>query len=257
MSELRYNSKVEKIYSRNRVIIPKIKYFKLRDNNKSKINNKSFDKITKNKWIKLIIIFLIEILVAKNIIDSLNPVVNNQCINKAKNIATMITNQQATIVMENYKYEDLAVAIKDDNGKIQMIKLNIIPVNEIISDVAVNIQKELNNVDSTQLSIRLGSFSGIKLLSGIGPKINIRISSIGNVETNLKSEFKSAGINQTLHQIYLEIECEIAVLTPYDSVSEKIKNQILIAESIIVGDIPNSYYNFNGADGSDAVRAID
>ena len=255
MSVPKYHNKMEKIYSRNRIIIPKIKFFKIKGSRKLKNNDKNFD--GKNKWIKLIIILLVELLVARNIINSLNPIINTQCINRAKNIATMITNEQATIVMENYKYEDLAVAIKDDNGKIQMIKLNIIPVNEIISDVAINIQDELNNLDSTLLEIRLGSFSGIKLLSGMGPKINIRISSIGNIETNLKSEFKSAGINQTLHQIYLEIECEIAVLTPYDSVSEKIKNQILIAESIIVGDIPSSYYNFNGADSSDAIRAVD
>ena len=55
----------------------------------------------------------------------------------------------------------------------------------------------------------------------------------------------------------MEIECEILVLTPYDSLSERIKNQVLIAESIIVGDIPDSYYNFNGTDSSDALKAID
>ncbi len=186
-----------------------------------------------------------EITIARVIISAINPIIKNQCINQAKNIATIISNEQATVVMGNYKYEDLATIIRDDSGKIQMIKLNIIPVNEIISDVAIKIQEELNNTDSTKIAIRLGSFSGSKLLSGFGPKINIRISSAGNVETNLKSEFKTAGINQTLHQIYLEIKCEIKILTPYETVCESIFNQVLIAESVIVGDIPTNYYDIN------------
>lgn len=255
MSIVKFHKKEDKIYSRKRIIIPKINYYRADKLGKPK----NFNIVTNNpkKFFRLFVILIIEILVSRNIIVSLNPIINNQCLNKAKNLATIITNEQATVVMENYKYEDLAVVIKDDSGKIQMIKLNIIPVNEIISDVALKIQNELNNVDSTNIGIRMGSFSGIKLFSGVGPKISFRMSSIGNVETNLKSQFKTAGINQTLHQIYLEISCEILVLTPYDSVSEKIYNQILIAESIIIGEIPGSYYNFNGADNNDAIRAID
>lgn len=255
MSIVKYNNNTEKIYSRKRIIIPKIRFYKTGRKDEFRKSRKSNKKL--KSFIRLIAIFVLELVVARSILNALNPIINNQCLNKAKSIATIITNEQATIVMENYKYEDLAVVMKDDSGKIQMIKLNIIPVNEIISDVALRTQNELNSIDSTQIGIRLGSFFGIKLFSGMGPKINIRISSIGNVETNLKSEFKTAGINQTLHQIYLEIECEILVLTPYDSLSERIRNQVLIAESIIVGDIPNSYYNFDGTDSSDALKAID
>ena len=150
--------------------------------------------------------------------------------------------------MNKYKYEDLAEIVKDDSGKIQMVKLNVIPVNQITAEVITNVQKKFNEVDGTKITIRLGSFLGIKLFSGIGPKINIRASSVGNVEANLKSEFFTAGINQTLHQIYLEITCNMVVLTPYDNVTEKITNKILIAEAIIVGEIPSSYYNLNSSD---------
>ena len=73
--------------------------------------------------------------------------------------------------------------------------------------------------------------------------IKIVISSIGNVETDLRSEFTAQGINQTLHRIYLNLECEVTILTPYDSINEKIDNQVLIAESVIIGNIPASYYN--------------
>lgn len=249
MSTIKYHNKNEKIYSRKRIIIPRVQYYKTNNTNKNYKNQKSI--------IKILIIFIIEILVARNIINAINPIIDTQCVNQAKNIATIITNEQSSIVMGKYKYEDLATVIKDDNGKIQMVKLNIIPVNEIISDVAIRVQNELNNVETADMGIRLGSFSGSKLLSYFGPKINIKISCIGNVETDLKSEFKSVGINQTLHQVYLDIDCEVMILTPYNTKNEKIKNQVLIAESIIVGEIPNTYYNLDGVDSSSAMKIIE
>lgn len=248
----KYHNKMEKIYSRNRIRLPKFEFY---NNGNIRKNNKMPKK--QKVLFKVIAILLVEIIVAYSVINAIDPIVKRQCSNKAKSIATIISNEQATIVMENYRYEDLAVVIKDDAGKIQMVKLNIIPVNEIISDVAIKIQQELNNVDNASFGIRLGSFTGIKLLSGSGPYVKIKMSTIGNVETELKSEFKTAGINQTLHQIYLDITCDVSILTPFNSTTEEIKNQILIAESIIVGEIPSSYYNFNGTDNKDALEVIE
>jgi len=101
-----------------------------------------------------------------------------------------------------------------------------------------------------------GSFTGVKLLSGRGPGIKIRISSIGNVKTDLKSEFSSKGINQTLHRVYLEVDSEISILTPFDSITKSISNQILIAENIIIGDIPETYYNLEGLSQDDAMEVM-
>lgn len=68
----------------------------------------------------------------------------------------------------------------------------------------------------------------------------------GSVETDLKSEFKEAGINQTLHRIYLEVKCKVTILTPYNTIAETITNQVLLAEGIIIGNIPDAYYNLEG-----------
>lgn len=105
--------------------------------------------------------------------------------------------------------------------------------------------------------MQCGSFTGFKLLSGKGPGVPIRISSIGNVETDLRSEFTAQGINQTLHRVYLQIECQVSILTPYDDITEKIKNQVLIAENVIVGKIPNTYYNIEGIDTNSAIEFIE
>lgn len=102
-----------------------------------------------------------------------------------------------------------------------------------------------------------GSFTGFKLLAGKGPGVPIKISSIGNVETDLKSEFSAQGINQTLHRVYLQVVCEVSILTPYDNITEKIVNQVLIAENVIIGRIPNTYYNLEGIDSNAAIEVIE
>ena len=95
------------------------------------------------------------------------------------------------------------------------------------------------------------------MLSGKGPGVPIRISSIGNVETDLRSEFKEQGINQTLHRVYLQVVCEVSILTPYNDITEKISNQVLIAENVIVGRIPNTYYNLEGMNTNSAIEVIE
>lgn len=101
-----------------------------------------------------------------------------------------------------------------------------------------------------------GSFTGVRLLAGRGPGIKIRISSMGNVNTDLKSEFSSKGINQTLHKVYLQVDCEVSILTPFNNISKKIRNQILIAENIIVGNMPETYYNLEGMTQDDVMEVM-
>ena len=78
------------------------------------------------------------------------------------------------------------------------------------------------------------------------------------METDLRSEFTSQGINQTLHRVYLQVKCEVNILTPFDNISREITNQVLLMENVIVGNIPNTYYNLEGIKGtSDALEIIE
>lgn len=96
------------------------------------------------------------------------------------------------------------------------------------------------------------------MLSGRGPGVKIRISSIGNIETNLNSEFTSQGINQTLHRVYVDVSCNVKVLTPFKDIERKITNKVLLAENVIVGNIPDTYYNLEGLNGtSDALEMVE
>ena len=238
---------MSKIYSRPRIRIPKIFISNIGDKNLKK----------KQKITKIFIIMIIAFSTIKIVLDAILPIFETICKDKAKSIATIISNEQATNVMREYSYDELFTIDKDNNGNITMIKSNIFPINEIISDVAVKIQNEIEERGREEIKIALGSFTGFKLLAGKGVGIPITISTIGNIETDLRSEFKEQGINQTLHRVYLQVECEVSILTPYEDITEKITNQVLIAENIIVGKIPNTYYNLEGINTNSAIEVIE
>ena len=79
----------------------------------------------------------------------------------------------------------------------------------------------------------------------------------GTVETDLRTEFVEAGINQTLHRIYLEVRCNVNILTPYDTISETITNQVLLTEGVIIGNIPDTYYNLKGLNDDQLMEMIE
>ena len=201
--------------------------------------NKKNPKIRKKLKVSLIVIIAIITMIRG--IKSIEPSFNRICEKEANGIATKITNNKATEVMKKYEYDDLVTIMKDENGNVNMVKANIIPINKIISDVAVEIQNELENISNEDVEIRLGSFTGSRILSGRGPSIKFKIFSVGDVLTDFKSEFKSAGINQTIYRIYLEIECNVSILTSYKTIDKTINNQVLLVETVVVGEVPQTY----------------
>lgn len=222
--------KEDKIYSRTRFCI----------------TNRVPKKGKNTKIFSVIFIIIVAIFTFYTIRKAINPIIDELCIDQAKNIATKISNEEATVVMDKYCYDDLITIIRDNDGNIKILKTNTKNINQIMSDIPVSMLDKFKKSENANISLYLGSILGTKIFSATGPKINIRIANVGNVDTKLKSEFTSQGINQTLHRIYLELNCEVTILTPYDTIKQKIDNQVLIAESVIVGDVPYSYYNMNG-----------
>ena len=157
-----------KIYSRNKIPIP------------YRIVNLKY----KRKIIMILVFITAVIVSVKLMLDAVNPIFDTLCENQAKSLATIVSNEQATNVMREHSYDELFTIEKDENGNITMIKSNVIPINEIISDVAIKIQEEFNKQGRENIEIALGSFTGVKLLAGRGPGIKIRISTVGNVETD-------------------------------------------------------------------------
>ena len=195
--------------------------------------------------ISIITIIVIAVITFVIITRAVNPIINDLCIDKAKNIATQISNDEATLIMNQYSYDDLITIVRDSNGNVKMLQTNTKNVNKIISDIPLNIINKFQEKNTSDIFIYLGSALGLKLFSAQGQKIHIKIANVGNVDTKLVSEFTSQGINQTLHRVYLNLSCEVTILTPYNAIKQMIENQVLIAESVIVGTVPDAYYDIN------------
>ena len=234
----------EKIYSRKRIKIFKPKKYDLNRNTKPL------------KIFKFTIIIIIALLICLMFYNSIDPTFEKTALTEAKAIATRITNEQSTRAIIGYKYEDLFNIEKDSNGDIELISANILKINLLTSDIAAFIQESLDQTDSTKIKISLGSLTGINMLSGIGPNVNLKINSAGEVETDLRSEFKAQGINQTLHRIYLQINSTVKIITPIKTLQEEISNQVLLAEHVIIGKIPNTYYNFDKMNEQQAIETV-
>ena len=244
---MKSTQKNAKIYSRTRINLPAIFIYSPNNSDNNKIKG----------ILKVLTIAVISIITAALIMRGINPIIEQLCVDEAKNIATRISNEEATEVMKKYTYEDLVTITKDNNGNITLIQANTATINSITSDIPIRIIDKLKNNSNSNIYIHLGSIFGFKIFSGVGPKITAKIANTGNTETTLKSEFTAQGINQTLHCVYLEISLDVNILTPYKVINSRIVNQVLIAESIIVGNVPSSYYNLNTSNSNDAIRAID
>ena len=146
--------------------------------------------------------------------------------------------------------------IRDINGNITMVKANVIAINRIASELTLEIQKALENETETTIYIPSGSFLGSEMFYNMGPKIPLKLTSTGIVTTDFKSEFTNSGINQTIHRIYLYTTCKVNIVTPLKTISSDINNEILVAETVIVGPIPETYYNLEGIKSEDRLEVI-
>ena len=241
-----------KIYSRRRLRIKKPSFKWIKGHKIKNTGLKSGGKIT-----KIIIILIIAFETATLILNYINPIFEQVSKYEAKKFATFVANDQTTKVMQNYNYDSMFTIEKDAEGNVTMINMNMYRVNIIISDIAYYIQEQMKKTENCSVSIPMGNLLGVNLFSGFGPNIKMKVVLLGTVETDLRSEFISKGINQTLHRVYLQIDCPVQILSSYKTMEEKISNQFLLAENVIVGKIPETYYNLESFENpEDTMEAI-
>ena len=140
------DKKEQKIFSRNRIKLPKFQFGRIK-------KNKNMVKI-----IRIIAILSIAIIVLKVGIDATLPILDEQCKNMARSIATKISNEQATRVMADYEYDDFCKIIKDEDNNIKMVSLDMITINKVISDIPIYIQEEIEKEENNTFTIKLRKF---------------------------------------------------------------------------------------------------
>ena len=206
---------MDKIYSRKRI----------------KIFYSDSKKIKKKVTFTLVIAVATATIISS--IKSIDPIFENLCKEKAMTIATKILNTESTKVVHKYEYKDIVQITKNENDGTNILKTDVTVINDIASDIAVEVTNRLQEIKDEKIEIPVGALFGNKYLSGMGPGIDISIIPAGDVTTELKTEFKAQGINQTVYRIYLEVICNVNIITSYKTIDTQIINQVLYIKSNI------------------------
>lgn len=160
-----------------------------------------------------------------------------------RSITTVAVNDAIYYTLnDNLRYEDLIYIERDGDGNVTSITTDSLKINRIARDTAYLSQENLNKMSAEGILVPMGALTGIEALAGFGTKINLKIIPISNVECRFVSKFEEAGINQTLHSLYLEIVSDISIIMPSKSTNLASTIQVLICESVIVGKIPEVYF---------------
>ena len=176
--------------------------------------------------------------------DKIRTLAETQVINSTSDLINDAIDRQ--IETGNIQYDRIVYFEKDLNGRITALKTNMSEVNRLKTDILNLINDEILALDTTDLGIPLGSLFLPELLSGKGPGIPVHILSIRNSDASFSSHFSEAGINQTLQQLIMEVSVDVAVLVLGDTNSFTVSSQVVVAETIIVGDVPQTFLQTGG-----------
>lgn len=146
----------------------------------------------------------------------------------------------------NVQYDRIVYFEKDLNGRITALKTNMSEVNRLKTDILNLINDEILALDTSDLGVPIGSLILPEFLSGRGPSIPVQILSIRNSDASFASSFSEAGINQTLHQLAMQVSVDVTVLVLGRTNSFTISSQVVVAETIIVGQVPETFFQTGG-----------
>lgn len=185
------------------------------------------------------------------------PIIIANSENQGRVIAEKMINRAVLKELEDgeSEYSQLVKLDTDDYGSVISIESNTVNINKLKARLSDSINNALADLPQQNLYISLGTITGVPVFYGQGPHIGIRLEPMGNVETQLVSKFSSAGINQTLHQIVLNVTVQVRAIVPAFETNVKVSTNFILAETVVIGKIPDNYTHII-SDDSDLINKI-
>ena len=204
--------------------------------------------LKKTRIVRMMTILLIIMLIFTGCyycLCALVPNIRALSINRARQIATFTVNDAIVKKFENEKidYDSIVKFTYSDDGKIRAVSNNISSVNTLKSELVQDITKAIADIDTSEISLPLGSLTGIDFLYGTGPYLPVSIKPYGYAVADIVTDFRSSGINQTIFEVTAKVSANVSVLMPLLKSSEKIETSVPVISTVIVGDVPGSYTN--------------
>ena len=202
-------------------------------------------RLFRRKTAVLLVVLLVLIAIFLYIQLILSPLIVELAKARVDNRASYIINEAIETQMQSddIDYEHIVFLEKDVNGNITALKTNINEVNRMKTQILSVIDDLLLDLDVNEIGIPMGSLFLPELFSGMGPKLPVKIMSVSASDAEFHNEFSEAGINQTSHRMMMDVTITMTVLTPMGAESITVTSAVVVAETVIVGLVPESYVN--------------
>ncbi len=165
--------------------------------------------------------------------------IRNQIIHMAEEAVGEVLYRQGA------SYSDMVSLQTGKSGEITTLSTDTVQLNQLRNAVMEQVITQVEDLDTEELGIPLGLLTGWDLLSATGPKLPVRVLSVASASGSYRNDFISAGINQTLHRIFLDVTILVRVLLPGGIVETEVMVPISVAETVIIGQVPQTYLNLN------------
>lgn len=206
----------------------------------------------KRRYITILaIVFSILFFLAALLRARVDPMTQELAMAKVSDVASNRINEAVyeQISQENVRYDDLITLQRDNAGNITALTTNMQKMNQFKMQLLTTLDSEMYEVDEDEISVPIGSLTGMQMLSGRGPGIPVKIVAISSSDANFNGVFSDAGINQTIHRILLDVSLDLIVLLPSGTATSHVSTEVCVAETVLLGPVPESYTYFNSTGG--------
>lgn len=175
--------------------------------------------------------------------NHLRPVVETVAVSEATNFISVTVAEVVEQCMQEQGlgYDDLMEIHQAQEGGITTVTGQTAAINQLKSQIVHTLEDRLERLDAGELGVPLGNLTGWMLFSGLGPKLRVSIDSVGDVVAEVRNQFDSAGINQTHHQVLMDLSVTVHLFIPGEVTSVTVDTTMCLAETILIGTVPNSY----------------
>ena len=168
---------------------------------------------------------------------------------KARTLAVTALNETVEeVVQEGVGYDTLVRVTKDEQGQVRLLQADTSAMNHLAARVSALAQEKLDRTENGSVQVPLGSALGLTLFAGAGPKLRVQVLPVGAIAARFDTEFQAAGINQTRHRILLTMTATVKLVIPTGAKTVEASTQVAVAESIIVGEVPQSFVDVEDKD---------
>ena len=177
----------------------------------------------------------------------LRPVLETTAASKATNLMVQAIDVAVDNCLQDndMSYRDFVTLDTDAAGKVSSITTNTVANSRFKRQVVEAVIRQLGAMDSEELGVPLGTLTGQPIFTGAGPRVRVRVDSVGEVAADYSNTFTSAGVNQTLHRVCLEITATVYLFLPGEILPVSVSSSVCVAETVIVGDTPDTYLNLD------------